>query len=362
MCYLIYVAKRKKVLKLKPKKENPGTEMASSSGITLSIPILVSSAIALITVSFLIGYIVHPEINNAFQSLRLSNKYKYVNPLLACDTELELESDKTRQLTSQIQDYVSEAKSRGELNDASVYVRDYNGGYVVNYNPEGRYNQASLSKVVVMMKVLELAEKDPGFLSKTFTYTDLEDYNLGLEILPTKALVSGQQYTIEEALRYMTEYSDNNATFYLMSILDQGSYDNIYHDLKISPPSDEQIENYLDFRTAKEYSYFFRVLYNATYLDREASEKAIEYLTRSDFDDGLEAGVPEGVTVAHKFGILNHLVDNKPERELHDCGIIYKDNSKPYLACIMTKSFSELGQQKKTIGDISALIFQELRQ
>lgn len=359
------MGKRKKLEKLASKKpasherESLKPEVSANPLSTTTIVIL---AIFIAGIGFMIGYFARPENGiNTLSPLRINDNFKYISPLLACDTEIELQSAKTKQLESKISDYSGQAKNNGIISDASVYIRDYEGGNVVDYNPNGKYNQASLSKVVVMVKILELASKDPSYLSKTFTYNDTRDYNEGLEIVPSKVMTAGNQYTIEEAVKLMIEYSDNNASNYLKSILDQSTYNNIYHDLKISPATSEQIQNYLDFRTAKEYSYFFRVLYNATYLNRESSEKAIEILSNSDFNDGLEAGVPADVTVAHKFGILNHLVDNKPERELHDCGIVYAKDRKPYLICVMTKSNSSLAKQESAIKDISRLAFDELR-
>lgn len=51
-----------------------------------------------------------------------------------------------------------------------------------------------------------------------------------------------------------------------------------------------------------EYSTFFRVLFNASYLSQASSEKALGYLAQSTFTAGLRAGVPAQVQIAHKFG------------------------------------------------------------
>ena len=358
------VGKKKKTLKLKQGESKNSSELAEArsfrklkSSYYLIICVLIGLGIG-----YLLGYYSHnaSEIANVLNPLRIDGNYKYISPLLACDTEIELESDKTKGLESKIGDYVDFTKSHGDIKTMSVYVRDYNGGNVVNYNPDTTYNQASLSKVPVMIKILETASKDPGYLSKTFVYSAAEDFNQGMDIKPSKFLIPGNQYTIEDALKMMIEYSDNNATYYLMNSLDQNTYNNIYKDLNISPPTSTQIENYLDFRTAKEYSYFLRVLYNATYLDRAGSEKAIELLTNSDYKNGLRAGLPENVAVAHKFGYLTHLVDGAFERELHDCGIVYKDGNKPYLICVMTKSNASLEKQEASIAAVSKLVHEGL--
>jgi len=70
------------------------------------------------------------------------------------------------------------------------------------------------------------------------------------------------------------------------------------------------------------------VLYNATYLDRDLSEKALELLANSNFKLGLRAGVSPTVTVADKYGERTAFdpQGNVQYRELHDCGIVYDQN------------------------------------
>ena len=58
-----------------------------------------------------------------------------------------------------------------------------------------------------------------------------------------------------------------------------------------------------EYFTAKNYSKVFFALLNATYLNKENSEKALELLSNTDFTQGIVAGVPNNIKVAHKFGI-----------------------------------------------------------
>ncbi len=98
---------------------------------------------------------------------------------------------------------------------------------------------------------------------------------------------------------------------------------------------------------------FFRILYNATYLDRIASEQILEILTKTTFSEGIVAGVPESTRVAHKFG-SRELVDQSGSRQLHDCGIVYAKN--PYILCVMTqgRDFTALAN---FIKDVSAVTY-----
>jgi beta-lactamase class A len=106
----------------------------------------------------------------------------------------------------------------------------------------------------------------------------------------------------------------------------------------------------------KEYVSLFRVLFNVSYLNKEASEKALELLTRVEFKDGLPAGLPANIVVAHKFGerIVNGL------SQLHDCGIVYYP-SHPYLICIMTRG-ADFTQLSKHIQEISKITYDEMKE
>src|SRR5207248_2823209 len=85
------------------------------------------------------------------------------------------------------------------------------------------------------------------------------------------------------------------------------------------------------------YSSFFRVLYNASYLTRDDSQKALALLAGVDYKDGLVAGVPASVPIAHKFGERETTGDTT--KQLNDCGIVYYP-SHPYLLCVMTRGDS----------------------
>ena len=108
--------------------------------------------------------------------------------------------------------------------------------------------------------------------------------------------------------------------------------------------------------TVQEYSRFFRVLFNASYLNSQLSEKALGYLAETDFKDGLLLAVPSLVQVAHKFGEYSD--GEEYSKQLHECGIVYYPDH-PYLLCIMTKG-SSFEDTDKTISDISKTVFQEI--
>ena len=109
--------------------------------------------------------------------------------------------------------------------------------------------------------------------------------------------------------------------------------------------------------SVEEFATFFRVLYNATLLSKDMSEKALDLLARAEFKEGLVEGVPASVTVAHKFG-ERVFGSNGEIKELHDCGIVYYPEH-PYLLCVMTKG-SSFEYLDDGIREISHIVYEKV--
>lgn len=151
-------------------------------------------------------------------------------------------------------------------------------------------------------------------------------------------------------------HSDNGAKNALLSGLDNRSLAEIYTDLGIENPDNVSGAYVI---SAKAYSLFFRILYNATYLNRALSQRALDLLVRAQYRDGIVAGVPAGVMVAQKYGeyVATDGSGRPISYELHDCGIVYRKNS-PYFLCVMTKG-TDLDSLTKTIQDVSRLVYEQ---
>ncbi|PIP31120.1 hypothetical protein COX25_01045 [bacterium (Candidatus Howlettbacteria) CG23_combo_of_CG06-09_8_20_14_all_37_9] len=293
--------------------------------------------------------------NNLMHNLRLEG-YNHTRPLLACETETAITSEKTDILKKNIEEYISSEKSKGNIGTASVYMRNYQDGSSININGEEEYYPASLNKIPVMIATLQMARTDKNFLDKKIVYKDTTNYNKGIEVQPEKFLKSGETYSIAEAIEYMIKYSDNNAFIFLTQNVDINLYKKIFSDLKI--PYSADTNNHEDYITVKDFSYSLRVLFNATYLNKELSEKALEILSKINYKDGLIAGLPNDIQVSHKFGITSTNKGGVSKKELHDCGIVYTDT--PYLICVMTKDSNNIQNPQNLIKNISAMVYNQL--
>jgi beta-lactamase class A len=302
------------------------------------------------------------------QPLRLgSSAYRFINPLLSCNYNALNIFPQDAAMNNVVTSVINKQKALGNITAASAYFADFNTAKFSSTNGALTYYPSSLTKIPIMMAYYELAETSPDILNQKITYpVGSADLNDSQETKPAVPLVPGQSYTVEDLIEHMIEYSDNNAAGLLFTAGDQNTQDTItsvYNDLHIPIESSVTAANF-DFITPQEISALFRVLYNATYLSRPYSEKALELLSQVSFTQGIVAGVPSSTIVAHKFGIVGITTNGiEMSRELHDCGIIYAPNH-PYLLCIMTRgpatSPASLSTMEGVIASISSAVYNQV--
>ena len=183
-------------------------------------------------------------------------------------------------------------------------------------------------------------------------------------VLQQQFLHEGRLQNAEDLVKSMITESNNPALYALTEHIDPKAISDVFSDLNISL-SQSQREEDLDTMSPKAYALVFRVLYGASYLNKEMSNKALELLTKTMFNEGIVAGVPNNIAVAHKFGARTAIpaegkLKGTPAKELHDCGIIYFPEH-PYVLCVMTRgtNFEQLAQ---TVAEISKTAYQSIDQ
>lgn len=280
--------------------------------------------------------------------------YHLTSPLL--DVELPEGVSINRETHSfkyKVVDFVRLNTDSKHVSDIAVYYRDLVDGPWFGINEKTEFNPASMMKVPVMVAWLKRAEKDPKILKRKFIFNDSVDMSAIQLHKPRFTLSVGTSYDVETLLEYMIAYSDNNATSILYNNLTPSELNDVLDGMDIANrPGDDN-----NSITVHGYSGFFRILYNASFLNREMSEKALQLLSREDFPFGITAGVPKGVTVAAKFGEIESRKITG-ERQLHEFGIVYHPKG-AYILGVMTRG-SDLSRQTEIIRDISALVYREV--
>ncbi len=294
-----------------------------------------------------------PSAPVSIAAIREKGKYDLISPLLLCGPKDTLRE--SRALERKIENIISLKKASGELTTSGVYLRELDSGVWAGVNADAEFSPASLLKLPTMIAYFKYAERVPEILSKQVFYQDRLHQNKKEYFKPTDRILPGNSYSIEDLIRAMITHSDNNATVLLDQNVDKNSLLEAYTDLGLPIPFTQEAT--ADFLSPRLYSYFLRLLYNATYLNRDFSERALLILSQSDFNKGLVAGVPSDVRVAHKFGERSVLSpDGKLKySELHDCGIVYYPTN-PYLLCVMTKG-KDLDELAGVIKEISAVVY-----
>lgn len=299
----------------------------------------------------------HTESNNTFTQSRLKG-YEYINPLIDFESVESAKVGEIKKLEDELKKYIKEKTNGNTQNDVthiSIYYKDLNSGAWIGVNENTKFSPASLLKLPVMIAVYKLSESNPDLLSTEIKYTK-ENIGITQNIDPKEHLIEGETYTLDELVNRLIKYSDNDSIEDILKLLPYDDMIKIYSELGYANPyeSDEP-----DMMTVKEYASFFRILYNASYLNKDMSEKALKLLASSEYDIGLAAGIPSDIKIADKFGERENLdITTFDKKQLHDCGIVYHP-TKPYLICVMTKG-ATFNSLQSVLKDLSQMVYKKV--
>ncbi len=282
-------------------------------------------------------------------------KYRLIDPLIGFRVGDKNEFDEYKNLENKLKSQIKLLIKQKKIYSASVYFRDLQSGRWTGVNEQEFYSPASLYKVGLMMAILKKSENETSFLDETITFKK----SMNPEKPDYTPLEIGKSYSVRELLTRLITLSDNDAKDMLRDRIGIEAVSTVFTDLRLAEPALQEIG---DSMSAQTYSRFFRTLYNATYINRNLSEYALDLLSRVEFKSGIINGLPpeaRTLTVAHKFGyrILPDPLDTAT-RELHDCGIVYIP-SHPYFICVMTKGW-ELTDLYDTIQMLSRMVYEEV--
>jgi beta-lactamase class A len=248
----------------------------------------------------------------------------------------------------------------GEASAVSVYFRDLNNGNWFGIREHDKFSPKSLLKVPLMIAYFKWAESSPLVLRKTLDYSGKErkvEQDQGIHV---RELEPGKSYTVNDLIFRMIAHDDAAAYSLLYANLSSGRLDKIFKDLYVEYDPRKQE----DSLSLNAFAAFYRVLYNASYLSEEMSEKALRYLSKSSFRNGMAAGVPPNIEIACKQGERTIAAATEGEQQelqqLHEFGIIYHPN-RPFLLGVMARG-NDVDRLAKVIRDITRLVYEEVDQ
>lgn len=171
----------------------------------------------------------------------------------------------------------------------AFYIYDINGDYYYGLNYQEVMQAASLIKLPVMYL----------------------------------AMKNDEDRTLIEA---MGKRSDNNAYNKMVGILGRENVNKTILDLGMSRTSLSE-----NTTTPEEIGIFFKKLYGNELLDESKTKELEGYMTDTIFEDWLRPGIPSDITLVHKYGREDHVIN--------DAGIVMSD--KPFVVVIMTDGIIE---------------------
>ncbi len=247
----------------------------------------------------------------------------------------------------------------GDVSAVSVYFRDLNNGNWFGIRERDKFSPISLLKVPLMIAYFKWAESSPMVLRKTLTYTGKEQGQGQDQKEQTQELEPGKVYTVNDLIFKMIVHNNDAAYSLLYASLPAGRLEKIFRDLYVEYDPTRQE----DSLSLNAFASFFRVLYNASYLSEEMSEKALRYLSKSSFRLGMAGGIPPNIEIARKQGERTITLpssdgDAQEMEQLHEFGIIYYPN-RPFLLGVMVRG-ADNDKLTKVISDITRLVYEEV--
>lgn len=240
-------------------------------------------------------------------------------------------------LVVNIQPLREEFDAIGKNKKVSMYFEVLNTGANIAINKDEEFFPASLLKVPLAMAVAKKIERGEWSWSTQLEMTELDKNNYFGDLWQQPV---GTKITIEELVRLSIANSDNTAYFMLLNNIDSDEIVKVQKYLGIADFVSANLEI-----SAKKYAPILHALFSATYLNINNSEKILELMSESKFDNYLASGVPLSVRFSHKIGVD----DNK--KTYSDAGIVYLAN-RPYVLIVMIKDESP-SEAEKIMSDIS---------
>ncbi|MBP9780029.1 serine hydrolase [Candidatus Gracilibacteria bacterium] len=286
--------------------------------------------------------------------------YQFINPLLECEVNNSFSQQKYLPFEAELKNSINTTILERNPNiHVSIYFRNLNNGPWFGINEREDFAPASLMKIPITMAYMKWAEIDSTILKKELSVIRENESIQNFE--PGNILDDTRTYTVIELIERSLKLSDNDANRTLLNNISDDFIMKIFGDLGL-PILDKLQSGVEDYITVKQYASFFRILYNASYLERSSSENLLGILSDSHYTNGIRKYIPEDIVISHKFGERRYTDEKGSEiTQLHDCGIVYYTKY-PYLLCVMTKGTStEFSTLESIIQDTSRLIFETIQ-
>jgi beta-lactamase class A len=250
-----------------------------------------------------------------------------------------------------------------------IAFRDLESGGELFINEHASFNAASTMKVPVMLEVYRQA--DAGRLSLDSRLPIKNEFKSiadgsTFSVLPeddseqTLYRKVGGEETVRELVRLMVTESSNLATNILIEHVTAARVMNLCRrlgarDMRVlrGVEDGKAFERGMNnTTTARDLLVLLRAVAEGRAVSRRASLEVADVLAAQKFNEGLPAGLPKGLRVAHKTGSITAIE--------HDAGIVYPPGRRPYVLVVLVRGIKEPARAHRLIADISRAVYESL--
>ena len=273
---------------------------------------------------------------------------------------LPAQNAKLAEATQQIEKRISDSHA-----DVGVVFRSLDGKTAWSYHADDIFHAASTMKVPVMIELFhqvkggKLRLDDPLPIRNEFhSIVDGSVYKLDPKDDSDSELyeAEGQTRTLSQLCERMITMSSNLATNLLIEKLGVENIRNtvqamgadgmnILRGVEDGKAFEKGLNN---TTTAEGLAVLLTAIAEGKAVDADASGQMVEILSRQHFNDGIPAGLPPGMKVAHKTGEITKLH--------HDAAIVYAP--KPFVLVILVRGLAERKDSAALMVDIARLLYQ----
>ncbi len=276
-----------------------------------------------------------------------------VNPLLDCEDARSIIMPDLTNFRSHIRSRIDQGKTAGEIVDASYYFRQLNDGIWIGIREHQKILPGSLLKLPLAMAVFHKAQRDPELLRRELVFAGRPAGAPVQMFNAPEALRKGKAYTVEDLIRRLLRFSDNDAIGPLQEIVPDAEFSAALQELNVH---ESPVDGYrADLKTL---SSFLRILYNATYLSDDRSQELLEMLTDPWFNKGIAGGMPKEIVAATKYGDTVKKVNGTEYFQFHEFGIVYHPEQ-PYLIGVYAVG-ADMDKLVGFVRDVSAITFEQV--
>lgn len=242
----------------------------------------------------------------------------------------------------------------GQSTVASVYVMDLETGEELNINSDVAMSAASTAKVSILTdyfrNLLGTPSRDEAFLmSQSLLCSNNSSSNLLMQLIGNSAVASGEaQIGSDTIFNGLQSIVETNQTLglrntYITAPFDLG--DNSFVTGSIPAPASQPNTNFntspdpFNQVTTEDLGTAFGMIYDCAYsgsglmtaypdgeFNQTECRQMLNIMSNNDLERLLQAGIPAGVTIAHKNGWLSNVHG--------DAGIVFSPNGRNYVIAV----------------------------